>query len=527
MHRTPEQGMAGRPFRATYIWSSIISNLQSHVEVKRRRHNLKSYHDCFLGSEAVDVVLAHITLNRLFGDEAVPRHKAVRLCQALMDSRVFEPVGVRAKKRAAFEDSGCSLYRFLSSPSPALAGPNSHSTTTIESGYDSPSMSEERTRKSKSPTRRQRPEVKSPAAPSPVNKDRSVEDVLENLNLSLSVTPQMISLGLSQELVDEVWHQQAVFRLLQLIELPLLEDLLEGGDTCRPSLRGRDSDPDLLYTSSYLDREVLKAFSEAQADDWLSAAVDCLEFLPDELVVEASRGLAGCADDPLRSKRLLYEVLVQHYGLPQRPPLLSNRVFDVHTGISELLVNGKHEQSLEALQLSLRLQDARSREELRRLLRFMAAAARPQEVKLHREIENRMALKRSFSSAIVYSRRLSKGKVDLMVLFMMEKHCDLFKIPVTLHKMVSDRLKNIVKGKDPDMITGSTYCTRVSPQTYSQNAQTTTREELWALLRAVHENPKLSTKEKRRLLGQFYKGHPQLFVQYFGNRLSRINMLLQ
>lgn len=37
-------------------------------------------------------------------------------------------------------------------------------------------------------------------------------------------------------------------------------------------------------------------------------------------------------------------------------------------------------------------------------------------------------MKRSFSSAIVYSSRLSKGKVDLMVLFMMDNHCDLFKV---------------------------------------------------------------------------------------------------
>lgn len=123
-----------------------------------------------------------------------------------------------------------------------------------------------------------------------------------------------------------------------------------------------------------------------------------------------------------------------------------------------LSVNGKQEQALEALQLSLKLQDSRSREELRRLLRFMAVAAKQQEVKLHTEvspcvhllwasvyvcvclifanpkcfskIENRMAVKRSFSSAIVYSRKLSKGKVDLMVLFMMDNHCDLFKVSV-------------------------------------------------------------------------------------------------
>lgn len=134
--------MAGKPFRATYIWGSIISNLQTHVEVKRRRHNLKSYHDCFLGSEAVDVVLAHLTLNRFFGDEAVPRYKAVRLCQALMDSRVFEPVGVKVfgkeKKSAKFEDSSCSLYRF-----PNL--PQSTDCHSIESGYDSPSRNRNKT----------------------------------------------------------------------------------------------------------------------------------------------------------------------------------------------------------------------------------------------------------------------------------------------------------------------------------------------------------------------------------------------
>lgn len=74
---------------------------------------------------------------------------------------------------------------------------------------------------------------------------------------------------------------------------------------------------------------------------------------------------------------------------------------------------------------------------------------------------------------------------------------------------------------------GSAYCTRLSAKAYSENAQKTTKEELWSLLRAIHENPKLSSKEKRRLMGQFYKGHPEIFVQYFGNRLSTVNMLLQ
>lgn len=44
-----------------------------------------------------------------------------------------------------------------------------------------------------------RQEVLSYTTHSPVRKDKSVEDVLENLNLSSTITPQMINLGLSQE----------------------------------------------------------------------------------------------------------------------------------------------------------------------------------------------------------------------------------------------------------------------------------------------------------------------------------------
>ncbi|XP_037835766.1 DEP domain-containing protein 7 isoform X2 [Kryptolebias marmoratus] len=457
-HRTPERGMAGTPFRATYIWTSIISNLHSRVEVKPRRHNLKLYNDCFLGSEAVDVVLTHIAVNRFFGTEAVPRYKAVRLCQTLMDSKVFEPVGVRVfgkeKKKPRFEDSSCSLYRFLSSEttsSSAATDTNSQTTGTNQGSYGSTCSNQNKNDYTLSC---ERDEIPTYSTHSPVKRGKLLEDVLENLDLSSAITPQMIRLGLSQECLYEVLHQQIVSRLLQLIELPLLDDLLEGDATPQPLLRGTDSDPDLLYTSSYLDREVLKAFSEAQADEWMSGAVDCLEFLPDEQVVEVSRGLAGCSDDLLQCKKLLYQVLVKHYGQTQRPPLLSNYFFDVYSGISELLVNGKLEQALEALQLSLKLQDSRSREELRRLLRFMATAARPQEVKLHKEIENRMAVKRAFSRAIIYSRRLPKGKLDLTVLFMMDNCTDLFQIPASLQKLVSERLRNIVNGTDPNGTTG-------------------------------------------------------------------------
>uniref|UniRef100_A0AAY4E141 DEP domain-containing protein 7 n=1 Tax=Denticeps clupeoides TaxID=299321 RepID=A0AAY4E141_9TELE len=466
MHRPPgTQGMAGKPFRATYIWSSIITNLHARVEVKRRRHNLKSYHDCFLGSEAVDAVLAHIIQSKFCGDAEVPRAKAARLCQALMDSRVFEAVGTnvfgKEKKRATFEDSSCSLYRFLDAQKRGTANPDG-----LDNGYHT-STSE-------------------------------------------------------GNVVDEVWRQQTVLRLLQLIELPLLESLLDGKESPRPppARHGQRPRP-ALYQQLRGSRDP----QSLRADNWLSAAVDCLEFLPDQLVVDVSRGLPKCSDESDQCKRLIYGVLAQHYGEPQHPPLLSNHVFDIHSGISELLVNGKREQALEALQLCLKLQDSRSREELRRLLRFMATAADPQEVRVHKEVSgNRMAVKRAFSSAIVYSARLAKGKVDLMVLFLMDNHSDAFKIPGSLHRLVSEKLASIIKGKDPNSVTGTTFCQRISGQAYTETVQETTKEELWALLKTIHENAKLSVKEKKRLLGQFYKGHPEIFVQYFGTRIASVDV---
>lgn len=86
----------------------------------------------------------------------------------------------------------------------------------------------------------------------------------ETKKIPKRIFKDFITLVLSLTVVDEIWQQQATLRLLQLIELPLLESLLEGKESPRPPLHGMDSDPDLLYTSNYVDREILKAFSEAQ-----------------------------------------------------------------------------------------------------------------------------------------------------------------------------------------------------------------------------------------------------------------------
>lgn len=128
----------------------------------------------------------------------------------------------------------------------------------------------------------------------------------------------------------------------------------------------------------------------------------------------------------------------------------------------------------------------------------------------------------------------------------------LSQIPGSLHKLVSDKLARVVQGEQPDVtgkisiqqqslwksadclkyITyifspfslGSTFCQQVSTKAYTDCTQRTTHEELLALLRNLNEDPKHSAKERKRLLRQFYQGHPEIFVQYFGDSVSAVGV---
>lgn len=113
------------PCQSSFSWSRLISHLQSEVKVKRRRHFLKSHDNCFVGSDAVTVIQAYIKRTKVLGDTEVPRAKAVRVCQALLDCKVFEAVAYKTfgkeSKLSEFQDSVSSLYRFLNTQAPVLS----------------------------------------------------------------------------------------------------------------------------------------------------------------------------------------------------------------------------------------------------------------------------------------------------------------------------------------------------------------------------------------------------------------------
>uniref|UniRef100_A0A670XZP5 DEP domain-containing protein 7 n=1 Tax=Pseudonaja textilis TaxID=8673 RepID=A0A670XZP5_PSETE len=483
-NRPPGFSLAQRPFGATYVWSSIIHALQTQVEVKKRRQNLKCYNDCFIGSDAVDVVYAHLLQNKYFGDTDINRSKVIRVCQALMDYKVFEAISTKVfgkDKRSVFEDSSCSLYRF------------SNTRNQVENLCGKPQ--EKRLLLGTSSVR-----------------SESLEDLLENLSLKPVNSPQVNpSSHLSRQVINEVWEEQTIARLLQLIDLPLLDPLLKYHKIGSQYPQTKQ-EPECSITNNYLDREILKAFGDAQADEWLSAAIDCLEYLPDAMVVEVSRSLPDRPDKVHVGKLLLFDTVGRYYSQKKEP--LLNHVPEIHLGIAELLVNGKTDQALEAIQLYLKLLDSPAREEFRKLLYFMAVIAQNSELKLQSESENRMVVKRMFSKAIINNKTLSKGKTDLLILFLVDYQKDVLKISGTLHKMVSEKLLAIQRGTDSRY----TFCQRLDECEYHSSAKKTTKVELVSLLKTIDEDSSLSAKERKKLLDQFYTSNPTIFLQYFGER---------
>ncbi|KAG7523393.1 DEP domain-containing protein 7-like [Solea senegalensis] len=552
------RGVVGKPAGAqsSSLWSGLISHLRSSVTVKRRRVHLKSHSDCFLGSEAVDVVTEHINNVKGFEGASVSRDKVVCVCQSLLDCNVFDAVGTnvfgRDKKQDVFQDSKSALYRFVSMRVPSV---DELERGLLVNGIQKLFCSDRSDKRDEQtcPTRSHVP-VMSPVKVTqtflsvPVPASLSLETVVDGR--SVSPSRGLTHPALPQSLVDEVWHEQTLLRLLNLVELPILEGLLQ----CTQSLLSpphllAHNNPDLIYSSNHLDRQILKAFRDTQEDEWLCAALDCLDFLSDQPVVELSRELPHCFpqepqscdaagtaakhgghnSDELRlspsglvqCKVLLYRALIKHYSQTDKPPLLPQHMTDIYSAITDLLVKAKLDMALEALQLCLKLLPPSCRDELRRLLTFMSLAADPHGIKLDKDMENRLAVNKSFSRAIVLSKALSKEKEDLLVVFMLSNIKEIFKIPGALHKGVSDKLAGLVHGTQPD-VTSPTSCRQVSSRTFTDSTEETTRQELWTLLNFIHVNTKTSAKERKRLLGQFYQAHPEIFNQFFGDSAASV-----
>uniref|UniRef100_A0A3Q0R0V2 DEP domain containing 4 n=1 Tax=Amphilophus citrinellus TaxID=61819 RepID=A0A3Q0R0V2_AMPCI len=523
-----QHGFSG-PFGATQLWYNIIQALQTQVEVRSCRRHLRVYAECFTGSDAVDTVLSYLMQNVAFCTSEVSRLKAARLCQALMEAKVFEPVGTklfRKDKEVTFEDSSSSLYRFLE----YKAFPNSDvKEGSVDTENRSPEQQEIKRKRSSRLN-----ELRTIANPLAVgSSDRRVERLLRTINLQPSLTSALSraptsSVFLSKAVSDEVWKQQTVLQLLQLVELPVLDCILTSPERVHPqTCKAPLANQDLVISNTCLERELPDTLNLPQLDEWLSAAADCLELFPDQLIVVAGEQLSqqcgnvsledASAEHMASQKRLLFDTIAKYYSGQEKSPLISGRYLDIHVAVLNLLDEGKVQDAIKASQLCLRLLYTSLRDELRRLLAFMATAAHSDACRLQKQTDNRTFVCRTFQRAVIQNHEWTRSQSEALVFFLMDNHSELFKTPTTLIEAVRRTLRTVQQGKDPDSFATFTFCQQATPQEYENQREATTLESLKQLLHDISSSKSMPAKEKRRLLKEFEKHHPVVFLQHFSS----------
>ncbi|XP_066523292.1 DEP domain-containing protein 4 isoform X2 [Hoplias malabaricus] len=439
-----------------------------------------------------------------------------------MDARVFEPVGGKLfcrEKEMTFEDTGCSLYRFLDCdalPESAKCSGDLENKTPVK----------QKGKKMKGSRFDDMKTISNPLAHG--SSDRRVERILKTINLQPSMPSGLNLAGLStsylsKKVVQEIWKQQTLLQLLQLVEVSMLDSLLTSPAKPEPlRMPLHLNNDDLVISNTCVDREVSQILNLPELDSWMMVATDCLELFPDQLIVATSEQLLqdSTTEDKEKlglQKRLLFDTIAKYYNSQERMPLLAGRYMDIQAGIIKLLECGRSDDALRASQLCLRLLDAGCRDELRRLLAFMAEAADSNAFRLHKQTENRFLVSRTFVKAVFQCKDVARVQCEQLLLFLMDNHIHLFKTPVSLIEAVRMALQTLQQGRDPDHLALFAFCQQVSLQQYEQQREKTTFESLKQLIDHITLSNDLSIKQRRRLIKHFQKHHPAVFLQHFSS----------
>uniref|UniRef100_A0A8C0ZDL2 DEP domain containing 4 n=2 Tax=Cyanistes caeruleus TaxID=156563 RepID=A0A8C0ZDL2_CYACU len=439
----------------------------------------------------------------------ISRMKGVRVCQALMDHKVFEPVGAKLYlfkngKETEFEDTDTSLYRFVNSSLDPLLPRKSK---------DNESLSPEQICKQK--TKRYSKTkcdttLSNPLALEAADK-KKVEELLQSIYVHASLPPKIMvdepTRPLSKGVIEDVWKQQTLLRLLQLIDVPVLEDILVSSvNQIKSDSFGKEDD--MIISNTFLDREIMCSLNLPELDRWLFAAIECLEYFPDQFLVMVSQQLSQSTNNPSSLntyKKIIFDVIIKYYS-QKKDSLLATQDFDIHSGIIELIEKGKTDQALEALQLYLKLLAPNISEELHRLLTFLAIASESEGYRLQKQFENRFVIIKTCTKFILQNRTLSKPQAELLTQFLVDNHSELFKAPLTLLELTSRRLQSLLEGQDPDINSGFTFCQRITTKEYEDQKQQT-NQYLLALIQEMDNDPTVPLKQKKKLIKEFRKYH--------------------
>lgn len=165
--------------------------------------------------------------------------------------------------------------------------------------------------------------------------------------------------------LDELWKEVALCQLLTIVDLPFLDGLLTDDKSAKKGVR----------TNLIISNVVAKHWNiplSGVKDPFMQTALNCIECMPNGIVV-LERDFVREATPA--SKIQSFHALSEHYTT-LNPPLLPESFIDLHLAVLNLVLQQKDTVAIDALRLDMILLPLDTREELHRLLKFMAAASR-------------------------------------------------------------------------------------------------------------------------------------------------------
>ncbi|XP_033739605.1 DEP domain-containing protein 7-like isoform X1 [Pecten maximus] len=517
------------PFRATQIWNEIIEHLKSKVEVKRRRYKMRNYENCFCGTDAVDVVLHYLLSDRNTFSSDLSREKAIKLCQALMDRNVFSPVSSRTSEiKKTFDDSHSKLYRFVG---PDLEHEEENRIVESEESDEDQNYSIVVDCRSKSDEMRIDSSVEPDLIedgvicnPIAVNKKGQVLQEILSLQNSYSRRRSRSSLkcantsmlmrsmkekhDVSPEALEDLWKEVALCQLLTLIDLPFLDGLLVDEKPSKKFIKHN-----LIISNVVAKHWNIPSPSTGQ-DPFMSSALGCIECLPKGISILEN---SFVRDTNPAAKLQAFHIISEHYTTQLDESLLPERFIDLHLAVLNFILQQTDQKALEALQLDMILLPWHVREELQRLLRFMAAV-KNESMQIDAKDDNEVHLLNTFTDSIMKHKVVAPKLARILVGFMVQNVEEIFSVPKDIRDRVNSRIDDLRTG-EVSPVRENTYCQQVSPQEYEQQATECTQNALVAMMNDILDNTELSLKEKKQKLRQFQKHHPSLYDIHFTGML--------
>ncbi|KAL9985007.1 hypothetical protein ACROYT_G007360 [Oculina patagonica] len=515
-HRGIDNVVDRGPFRATKIWNELIEHLRTKVEQRRRRWKFQYYENCFRGGDVVEVLHAYVQNNPHLSKNAT-RSQVRSLCQILLEKRVIECVAADNSKRDSFEDNN-RLYRFSSGPvehviaSPVQVERKTSRRRSLLGQRDKKAAR----RKSLSFTPRAQKRfadlLMSTESPKDVSIDTGTQEIPKkrrrlSLDAGLGLRKNKLSMLSSStdqgDLISEVWFEVALSRLLQLTDVPFLEDILTPpikDDRTGVIVISNSVPEPCIQHSQQIDCNKENIDNSEMNNVWVTAGMECIQLQRDCPLPQ--RGNMGYLNVMNAKEAGIQQILLQYYG-SLVDTLIPSNLTDLVDGILCALAND-WTKAITFLPMLVLMLPSSQRRHLKKLLNFMGRSTGTS--------SGRFIVKK-FMGAILPKDVKNKDSGQKLVSSMVKNRQQMFTVPTQLKEHFRRNISYAQRGMCPPL--PSTVCQQMSIAEYTNQTKLTTCLALNMLMTHIINNLQMTLKEKEERLKLFQKHHNDLFLQQF------------